>query len=197
MRTPKTVLAAILLAATLPLAACALVPPPEAPPGNIETADGPADELPTVEGEPDEPAEPAQVPSFHQKYTYDDGVEVEITKIDKGRLTRQQAEDEFEDGVKPGMGWVRFTARIRNGAKKTLDASLVYASVTYGKDGREAPNLYFNDDSDFDGKILPGRAKTAEATYLIPEKFWGDVVLEFTIGDDFERESVIFAGSVK
>src|SRR5215216_5477000 len=171
MTTPRAALAAILLTTALSFTACAVIPPPEVP-GNVQTADGPMDE-PVDEGfpggEPGEQNEPATVPSFHQKYTYSDGVEVEIIKIDKGQLTRAQAENEVEDNIKAGVGWVRFTGRIKNGSKRALDASLVYANVTYGADGREAPSLYFNDNSDFDGKILPGRAKSAETTVQIPE----------------------------
>jgi hypothetical protein len=200
MNTKTKVAIAAIAFAALSLTGCAPGPAVDLnPDSNVQTADGPAQE-PVDEGsyhgEPDQPSS-VSVPSFHQKYVYKDGVEVEITQIDKGRLTRQQAADEYEENIKSGMGWVRLTGRIKNGSKETLDASLVSISVSYGPDGREPLRLYFNDDSDFDGKILPSRAKSAEATFAIPEKYWGDVVAEITIGDDFYRETVIFAGSVK
>jgi hypothetical protein len=198
--TRKIVLIVALLAA-LALTGCTSSDPHIQPGTGPAETDVPAEEAePTTfesEGEPGDEPTPVTVPNFHQKYTFGDGVEIEITKIDKGRLTPKQAEEEYEDGVKAGMGWVRFTGRIRNGSKKVLDANLVSASVTYGPDGHEAPSLYFNDRSDFDGKIIPGRAKTAEATYLIPERYWGDVVFEFSLGDEWDREAVIFVGSVK
>jgi hypothetical protein len=170
----------------------------------VEPGDGPAatEESPLhgpiegEEGEPSEEPQPATVPNFKQKYTYDDGVTVEIIKIDKGKMTRQNIEDEFNDTLKVGQGWVRFTGRIKNGSKQILDAELVSANTTYGPDGIEAEQLTFNDNSDFSGKILPGRAKSATATFAIPEKHWGDVVYEVSIGDEFEREPVIFVGSI-
>jgi hypothetical protein len=193
----RSIIAAALLA--LALAGCSSSNP------GVEPGDGPAateetqfhGPIENESGEPSEPPAPATVPNFHQKYTYEDGVEVEIIRIDKGRMTRKDIEDEFNDQLKVGTGWVRFTGRIRNGAKQVLDAELVSATATYGPDGVEAETLYFNDRSDFSGKILPGRAKSATATFAIPEKYWGDVVFEVSIGDEFEREPVIFVGSVK
>jgi hypothetical protein len=202
--TRKIILVVALLAA-FALTGCTSsddphIQPGEGPAETVAPSDAPTEGEPTTfegEGEPGDPPSPVTVPSFHEKYVFDDGVEVEVTEIAKGHLTRKQAAHEYSDVVKSGMGWVRFTSRIKNGSKEILDTESVSAEVTYGPDGREAEQLTFNDHSDFAGKVLPGRAKTAEATFLIPERHWGDVVLEVSIGDEFERQSVIFVGSVR
>src|SRR4051794_23798264 len=44
-----------------------------------------------AEGAGEEPAEPAPA-DFHQKYTYDDGVQVEVIKVQHSKVTRYDAE---------------------------------------------------------------------------------------------------------
>lgn len=216
MRRPAPILAA----AALALAGCA----PAVQPTTVEPGDGPADTAPATsapppgtavpdsfpteepteeempeEGPTEEPSdeesqhEDPQVATFDEKYTYEDGVQIEITKIVKGRFTG--AEGEYADTEKKGDSYAKLTARVRNGSKKTVNLS-ASATVSYGPDGEEAVKSYLLDsDSGLDGKLIPGKSRSAVAVYLIPEKYWGDVVMEFT--PDFEHESAVFSGSIK
>jgi hypothetical protein len=196
--------------AALLFGACSFIPTT-----SVEPADGPAaaeSTPPVVEGgnteeeippheeiteEPtEEPSEPA-VATFKDKYTYEDGVEVEVTKINHGKVTRADAE--YAE-VKAGSEYVTFTIRVKNGSKTKLDASNT-ATLSYGPDGEAAksPSLYSLDTKDYDvdmsGKILPGRSKTAVETLLIPAKYQKDPVLEYSF--DFEHEAAIFSGPVR
>lgn len=142
-------------------------------------------------------------PNFKQKYIYDDGVAVEVTQIKTGRLTREQAADEFDKKIKAGTPYAVFTVRVKNDSRERLslggEGIASYGSVTYGPDGERAQELYsLGDIGGVSGSILPGKAKTGRFAYAIPDKYWGDVVLEFGIGDtvNSEREPVIFAGPI-
>jgi len=145
----------------------------------------------------EEPAEPAPA-NFHQKYTYEDGVQIEVTKIKHSKVTRYDAEIiDDKDVAKAGDPVVYLEVRVKNGSKTSIDA---YGSftMTYGADGMEAPTSYLPDGketTDMSGKILPGKSKTASENFMIPAKSQGDVVLEFS--PDMDHESAIFSGSVK
>ena len=95
------------------------------------------------------------------------------------------------------MAYADFTITITNGSKQSLNAQQVFVNTSYGKNGEEAKMLFLNDQGDISGKILPGKSKTGHWGYLIPEAAWGDVVVEVWVGDNFERDPVVFAGSIK
>jgi hypothetical protein len=165
-------------------------------PGNVEGGKGPAEE-PGSEETTTEPAKPATVPNFKQKFTYEDGVAIEVIKIEKGRLTPKQAEEEYNEKVKAGNGFARFTIKITNGSKEVLPADLVYVTASYGPDGTQPEEIYFGDATFLEGKILPEKSKSGRWSYAIPQKYWNDVTMEIAIQDDLDRESVIFTGSIK
>ncbi len=160
-----------------------------------DTTDAPMDEEPAEE-EPTEEPEPA-VATFDQKYTYEDGVQVEVIKIKKGKVTRKDKADYADDKI--GTPYVQFQVRIKNGSKTRLKEVTSDFTVTYGPDGEEAEANYVpsTEDSDtyLDGAILPGKSKVAGETFAIPTRYQGDVVLEFSF--DYEHEAAIFTGSVK
>jgi hypothetical protein len=166
-------------------------------PGTVEGGEGPAEE-PVSEETTTEPARSATVPNFKQKFTYEDGVAIEFIKIEKGKLTAKQAEEEYNEKVKAGQGFARFTIKITNGSKEVLPADLVYVNVSYGPDGTAPEMIYLGDESGYiSGRILPEKSKSGVWGYAIPENYWGDVTFEISIQDDFEREPVIFTGSIK
>jgi hypothetical protein len=171
--------------------------------GTIAPGEGLAP-TPTSTSTPSEASPPVQgTPNFKEKYTYEDGVAVEVTKIKTGRLTRQQAADEYDKKIKAGMTYAQFTIRVKNDSRERLslggEGFAPYANVTYGPEGERAQELFsLGEAGAVTGTILPGRAKTGRFAYAIPDKYWSDVVLEFGIGDaiNSEREPVIFAGSI-
>jgi hypothetical protein len=174
----------------------------------VSPGDGPAASTP-VEGEnaTDQPTEepteeptteePTGTANFKEKYVYEDKVEVEVIKIVHGKVTRADAEY-AEPEAKAGDDYVILTVRVKNGSKTKLDASSSW-NLTYGADGTEAKVPYLasrsSADQEISGKILPGRSKTATATFAIPKKYQNDPVLEFTF--DYEHEAAIFSGSIR
>jgi hypothetical protein len=171
--------------------------------GTIAPGEGLAP-TPTSTSAPSETSTPGKgTPNFKEKYTYDDGVAIEITKIKTGHLTRAQAADEYDPKkIKAGMAYATFMIRVKNGSPEKLtlggEGITAFAEVTYGPDGERATDLYSTGNESLSGSILPGRARTGRATYLIPERYWNDVVMEINIGDadKYDRDSVIFAGPI-
>lgn len=166
--------------------------PVEEAPTEEAPSEAPSEDAPAEGDEGDEGMGPA-VASFDQKYTYDDGVEVEVIEV-KARKTGDYALADSGE-LKKGTPYTYLRVRVRNGSSTRLEA-FGSATMTYGPDGEEADMVSAGDiETGVDGTILPGRAKTGEFAYLVPAKHLGDVVLEFT--PDFEHEPAIFAGSLK
>lgn len=145
----------------------------------------------TTEPAPEEPV----VATFGQKYVYTDGVEVEVTKIKHGKISKADAE--YADGFKAGDDYVMMTIRVKNGSQQRL-TSWGSWEMTYGEDGDPVGTPYVDSASsqekDLSGKILPGKSKTTTEVFGISKKNQKDVVLEFTPFDD--HEAAIFAGSI-
>lgn len=166
---------------------------------NVQPGDGPAATAESSEqqspgGEPTgTPSERAPA-GFHDKYVYDDGLQVEVIRIVVGHFTARDVAPTAEDEMK-GHPYAKFTVRVKNGSKTTV-ALASSATVTYGPDGDQAKESYLLDsDSGLSGKLIPGKSRSTVSVYLVPDKYWADVVMEFT--PDFEHTSAVFSGSIK
>jgi hypothetical protein len=164
----------------------------------VQPGDGPAAEETEfhgpIEGEPSEESSPLQDDaSFDEKYVYSDGLQVEVIKIRNGQFTAAQVE--YQDNVKKGDPYTVFTIRVRNGSPKTVELN-GSVRATYGPDGEEAEQSYLEDETgDLSGKLIKGKSRSAGFVFLIPTRFYDDVVLE--VSPDFEHDSAVFSGSIK
>ena len=123
-----------------------------------------------------------------------------MTQIQKGKLTKAQIADSYST-EKPGTAYARFTVRIKNSTDSSVSNPFgVDVQASYSPDGRTADTSLAAgvDDKQITGKIVKGRAKTGDYTFLIPEKWWGDVAVEVQPIENSEtvRESVVFAGAI-
>jgi hypothetical protein len=202
MNRTHALLACLATIAALALGGCGGTGTEGVSPGDGPAASEPAETPAEGEGTPaDEPTEEptgkqTDTANFHQKYTYEDKVEVEVIKIVHGKVSRADAE--YSDPAKAGDDYVILTVRVKNSSKAKLDAYSDW-TLTYGADGNRAETVYLSSkesgDHEISGKILPGRSKIATETFAIPKKYQNDPVLEFTF--DFEHEAAIFSGSIK
>jgi len=192
----RRAIAAIWLTAAFLLSGCTSVDQTGVQPG-----DGPAvnEETPlhgAIEGEEGEPVEPSPLQDnakFGEKYVYSDGLQVEVIRIRNGQFTARQVE--YEDKIKKGDPYTVFTIRVKNGTSKTIDL-VGTVQVTYGPDGEEAEQTYLLDEAeDMSGKLIKGKSRSAGFSFLVPTKFYDDVVLEFS--PDFDHDSAVFSGSIK
>jgi Domain of unknown function (DUF4352) len=193
----RRAISAVWLAAAFLLSGCggieqSGVQPGEGPAVTDEPMHGP------IEGEPTE--EPTEEPSplqddasFAEKYVYSDGLEVEVIKIRNGQFTAAQVE--YVGNVKKGEPYTVFTIRVKNGSPKTVELN-GSMRATYGPDGEEAEQSYLEGETgDLSGKLIKGKSRSAGFVFLIPTRFYDDVVLE--VSPDFEHDSAVFSGSIK
>lgn len=200
LRMKRVVVAAVVLT----LAGCASTPTTGVQPGDGPAATEVVEPTAPVEGEGQFTEEPLEEPtdepepevaSFKEKYTYPDGVEVEIIKIRHGKLTAYEAE--IDGNAKRGQDYVIFTVRVRNGSKQRLKLA-ASGTVSYGPDGEVAESAFVENmpSGSLDGTVLPGKAKSAPSSaWLVPGRWQGDVVYEFA--PSFDYSAAIFSGSVK
>lgn len=181
------------LAATMTLSGCSdsgSVTDPESKQSNSqksENGDGKSAEPANNEsGEKDDTSA-----SFKEAVSYKDGLKVEISAIDHGKI------GEYAVGGKPGGDQTTFTIRITNGSKEPFDATLAVPSATYGEAGTTAEIV--TDDKlglGFTGKILPGKSMSAPWGFAIPKKDLGNVTLQLELAV-LDKEPAIFTGSAQ
>jgi hypothetical protein len=198
MRKP-TKLAIAVLAAALLLVGCSgggAQEPAETPLANETEFHGPLDPY-----QQDAP-EPVLMTDFKQPYTFENGLEFRIVKIEAGHITSEQAHKENEyfskTVVHPGDGIVDLAVQLKNGTGEVWD-DYFDASVTYGPNSEPAKTtLQYNDEDSIEfGNILPGRQKTVGDVYWIPAKYWDDVTVEIVASRENSSPTLIYTGSVK
>ncbi len=168
--------------------------------GTTAPGDGPAEDSPTVvegepaEGEPPEgpaeeaDAEPAEV-KFGQKFTYPDGLAVEITRVRHGKISKSDYKEYYAEEAAPDF--VVVTMRITNGTPKRVEIS-DFTDITFGPDGTGVSP--YVEKGSLDGLLLAGRAKSATVKLYIPPQYQDEVV--WVQGVDMERDQVVFTGSL-
>ena len=89
-------------------------------PAPLEGGEGPAEE-PGSEETTTEPAKPATVPNFKQKFTHEDGVAIEVIKIEKGQADRRsRPRRSTTRRSSPGRASHVFTIKITNDSKESV-----------------------------------------------------------------------------
>lgn len=130
---------------------------------------------------------------FGQKFKYADGLEVEVTKVETGKLGAYALVGDKE--AKKGAPFTKLSVRVRNGSGETVD-SIGSTQMHYGPDGDEADAVYDGSKvpQEITGKIVKGKSKTGVYGYVVPKKYRDDVQFEVTV--DFVHEAVVFSGKL-
>jgi hypothetical protein len=127
------------------------------------------------------------------RIAYDDGVQVDVTKIRHGKLTQLDTEI-FDSEAEAGAPYVDFTVRIVNESSQRL-ALATSDLVTYGPNDDEAEEVLFaTAEGDITGTLKPRRSKSLRLQYIIPKKHQRNVRMEFHFEDG--RDPAVFEGSV-
>ena len=93
---------------------------PAAKPTEFVEGDGPYEtEEPTDEPSLDDEKVPPQVASFQERFIYDDGLEVEVTKISQRRLGEYPTTS--DDSGKEGDPYDLLTIRVKNGTRARVN----------------------------------------------------------------------------
>lgn len=93
--------------------------------------------------------------------------------------------------------YVQFTAKIKNGGRKTLDTTGLTVNCSYGEDGRSSESIFDSDhslDGGPDTKLLARRSINMPWGCELPK---GQKVFQVEVSPDMESESAIFTGKVK
>jgi len=188
----RTVIIAIVAIFTLGLVGCA-------PGGQIE----PAPEASSTEGAPDEGAPGESFPDEEsssepdsgdlakagsEKVRTDDGLEIWITDLKRGRIGSNAS------GGHPGDPMVLFRLHIKNGTTHKVNGDEFSVSLSYGAEGDEAEGVYDTGLDSVTGVIARGRQKTGKYGFAVPTKHMNDLIIQV---DDYEHEPALFAGAVK
>ncbi|MCX3060149.1 DUF4352 domain-containing protein [Streptomyces beihaiensis] len=125
-----------------------------------------------------------------QAHRYKDGLTVTVDKPRKFEPTQ------FAVGHTVGNQAVKWRITVKNGTKKTFDATLVMVNVKAGKDGDQAEQV-FDDPINgmYEGTVTPGRSVSAEFAFDIPKGHLGQVDVEVQPG--FQYGGAHWEGSVK
>jgi hypothetical protein len=125
-------------------------------------------------------------------FTYEDGVQVQVTKLARYTPSEYNLSD-----IPKGSVAVAATVTIKNGTDKTFDADLVSVNLATGPNGDQAETTYDSDRGigSFEGSIPVKRSKTVKYGYVVPKAHLSQLVLEVT--PSFDHAASFFQGSVK
>ena len=141
-------------------------PPTEVSPGTGRSdvsSSAPAGSDPATEDSTEEADDPGATENgaapaaaeVGEKFTYDDGLAVEITKTSNVRASQ------YASGADSGDAVTVFTVRITNGTEATIDADLVGVEADYGQEGDPAETVY-DSDGPADAEGMSGKSSRPE-----------------------------------
>lgn len=141
-------------------------------------------------GQPNTPSVSAPGAKFSAPVTYPDGVQVTLTKAEKG------VETGHGPGVMAGRQYVRFTVKLTNGSAKAVNLNQVVVTTTYGASAQLAAPVYTASAGtyDFSGTVKPGASATALYAFAVPVKQLGRVTM--VVDFDGLHTSATYTGAV-
>ena len=137
------------------------------------------------------PSAAVKAVGFDETYRTDDGVVVQVTEIDEGKLGAFPTTDDPE--AKEGDPFVLLTTKTTNSTKSTLQY-VPTAVLRYGPEKAAAAGL-FVDDLDAAQDVEPNEAFDYTLGFIIPKESYDQVVMEMTVTLDPLR-TVVFSGSI-
>ena len=161
---------------------------------SLAAADATPTSFPVLpDDEAEEPAEePTEAPvtplEVGQGFTYSDGVEVILTKLD-----RYQPSD-YAAGVEPGQEAVRATLTITNNGNTVYDADLLQVAMSGGSIPADASQIFDDKLTGMAGSIAVGKSKSGTFAFAFDKGEAVNLGVEVTPG--FEYEGALFEGEV-
>ncbi|MBM7170475.1 hypothetical protein JQK87_19190 [Streptomyces sp. G44] len=130
-----------------------------------------------------------EVSGLGDSVTYSDDVELSLSKFARGTSTDTAAPE--------NTPYVKFTVRVKNDGKTTVDTSAFSVSCSYGKDGAPSESI-FDSAAGLNGgpdtRLLAGRSITVTWACELPKP---EKTIQIEVSPDMESESAIFTGEVK
>ncbi|MGH9248062.1 MAG: hypothetical protein ACRD0W_00865 [Acidimicrobiales bacterium] len=142
--------------------------------------------VPESEPVPEKDAGVAAVGS-DQWFTYDDGIELQVTALEPMTLGEYALTGNRGD---PGVVVV---VTISNGSDAVFDAALADVLLSHGPNGDAAEREY--EEPGFTGSIPPDQTLTARYDFgVVPVEHYGDILVEAS--PSWDHEPAFFTGAV-
>lgn len=200
-------IAALILAASLPLTACNSsddkdsskdAKPKAAGKKSFDCDDPNGDQAAWVEHCADKKPAPAEQPStglaFGESYTWPDGLKVSV--VDAREVTKFGEYDSKPDANETGF---RVSLKLTNGAKEPVsldDLSLIVEGATSG--GQAASTSYDVDSEPLEGRLAPGITATKTDDSVLEKKYGKKVIVTVQrSSENFDLEFPEFTGTIQ
>ncbi|MFJ4637629.1 hypothetical protein ACIP69_18645 [Streptomyces hygroscopicus] len=204
MRT--RMIAAVILAATLPLTACSgdddgdssKDTTPKAAGKSLDCSDPNGDQASWIEHCADKKPAPAEQPStglaFGKSYRWPDGLEVSVTSA---KTVTEFGE--YDSKPDPGETGFRVTLKLTNKGKSPVkldDLSLITEGATNG--GEAASTTYEPGSEPLEGRLAPGRTVKKNDDEVLEAKYGKKIVVTVQrASENFDLEFPEFTGSIQ
>ncbi|HET9348050.1 MAG TPA: hypothetical protein VFO13_02810, partial [Arthrobacter sp.] len=136
----------------------------------VDTPLAPAEPEPTPEPEAGDAI--AQV-GPEEWFTYEDGLQIQVTKVTSVQLA------DFGTGDPGGPG-VEVTVTVKNGTGSAFDLNLASVDLHAGPNGDTMEPAYGNDHWGFEGSIPPKKAATTQFDFAVPTEMQGELRIDVT-----------------
>lgn len=157
--------------------------PPAASPTPPATTPKRAPTKPIIQG-------PSPVASFQGRYTYFDGVDVRVVKVNRSKLESTRAGSRVKKGA-----WTQvLTIKITNRSRTPVRVPVAGTTMTYGPARKVAAELHGDQINSIVGTIAPGKSLTGQYGFAVPKKHWNSAMLRFTF--DTAHSPAVFSGSL-
>ncbi|MEV0522109.1 hypothetical protein AB0I66_01690 [Streptomyces sp. NPDC050439] len=147
------------------------------------------EEEPLEEPEPEPESTGPEVAGLNDSVTYSNDVGLSLSKFVRGTSS--------EYGSPENTPYVKFSVRVKNDGKSTVDTSGFTASCSYGKAGKSSESIFDSEqglDGGPDTRLLAGRSITVTWACEMPKS---EKTIQIEVAPDMETETAIFTGSVK
>jgi hypothetical protein len=150
----------------------------------------PADTPPAV-AEPESTPEPEPEGTFTQVgpdewFTYEDGLQVQVTKVTSVQLADFGTDD-------PGGPGVEVTVTVKNGTGSAFDLNLASVGLHAGPNGDAMEQAYGNHHWGFRGRIPPTKAATTQFDFAVPTEMQGELLIE--VAPSWDHQASFFEGA--
>jgi hypothetical protein len=150
----------------------------------------PADTPPAV-AEPESTPEPEPEGTIMQVgpdewFTYEDGLQVQVTKVTFVQLADFGTDD-------PGGPGVEVTVTVKNGTGSAFDLTRSSVGLYAGPNGDTMEQAYGNNHWGFEGSIPPTKAATTQFDFAVPTEMQRELLIE--VAPSWDHQASFFEGA--
>jgi hypothetical protein len=138
---------------------------------------------PTPEPEPEDPI--AQV-GPDKWFTYEDGLQVQVTEVTSMQLADLGTDD-------PGGPGVEVTVTVKNGTGSAFDLTRSSVGLYAGPNGDTMEQAYGNNHWGFEGSIPPTKAATTQFDFAVPTEMQRELLIE--VAPSWDHQASFFEGA--